>query len=175
MEAWEGGGSLDVLASGGRAQRLGQDLIDAPGGRNGRAWPGLRGSSAGAQEVGVERPARGGDRERWSPGGLCRNREEEQAWLADDAGREGRPGKHVRAAGPEPGPPPFSAGLIGEEDAGQAGPAGGKGVVEPADGPQIGTRAGAEGTREQIEFQTELCPARSEKNGWAWECQTWRV
>ena len=39
----------------------------------------------------------------------------------------------------------------------------------------LGSPAGAEGTREQIEFQTELCPARSEKNGWAWECQTWRV
>lgn len=88
----------------------------------------------------MERPARGGDRERWSPGGLCRNREEEQAWLANDVGREGRPGKHVRAAGPEPGPPPFSSGLIGEENTGQAGPAGGKGVVEPGDGPQMGTR-----------------------------------
>ena len=73
-------------------------------------------------------------------GGLCRNREEEQAWLSDDAGREGRPGKHVRAAGPEPGPPPFSAGLTGEEDAGRAGPAGGKGVAEPADDPQMVTR-----------------------------------
>lgn len=106
MEAWEEVGSLDVLASGGRAQEAGTGLDGRALGpeRPGLAW--LRGSSAGAQEVGVERPARGGDRERWSPGGLCRNREEEQAWLADDVGAEGRPGKHVRAAGPEPGPPP---------------------------------------------------------------------
>lgn len=142
MEAWEGGGSLDVPASGGRARRLEQDLTDAP---RGPEWPGLawppglqrqrRGSGSGSGG-----PARGGDREPLEPGGLCRNREEEQAWLADDAGREGRPGKHVRAAGPEPGPPPFFAGLTGEEDPGQAGPAGGKGVAEPADDPRMVTR-----------------------------------
>lgn len=92
MEAWEGGGSLDVLASGGRAQRLGQDLTDAPRGpeRPGLAWPpGLqrRGSGSGSGAAGAGR-----GQGRWSPGGLCHQSEEEQAWLADDVGR-GRGGR----------------------------------------------------------------------------------
>lgn len=73
----------------------------------------------------MEEPAGRGQGELGAEAAVCRNREEEQAWLPD-AGREGVAGKAREGSGAGTGPPPFFGGLTGEEDAGtgQAQPVG---------------------------------------------------
>jgi hypothetical protein len=77
-------------------------------------------------------------------------------------------GKHVRAAGPEPGLLPSSEACLGEEEEGywiRTGPAGGKEAAELVDTLRQRSKspAGAELTREQMDFETEQ---------WTAGCQT---
>lgn len=105
-------GSPDVLSS------VGHDFPSLAAGPTcprgpGAAGPGLQGSSAGLRKWEWREPAGGGGRELWEQRPACRNRDRGRGTglAASTQGGRGWPGKHVRAAGPEPGPPPFFSSL----------------------------------------------------------------
>ena len=89
---------------------------DVPLGPSARAWPGLQGSKSRAQEVGVEQAGLGAGTGSAGSRGSCRNRGRGTGLAAPMQGGRGRPGKHVRAAGPEPGLLPSSEAWPGGED-----------------------------------------------------------
>lgn len=135
---WGGGrgrkvGGLHVLGSGegsllspGPGTGLG---LTRPRGPSGRAWPGLQGSSAGLRKWEWSEPACGAGTGSSGSRGSCRNRGRGTGLAAPMQGGRGRPGKHVRAAGPEPGLLPSSEAWPGGEDC--RGRLGGKGAAEP--------------------------------------------
>lgn len=97
-------GSPDVLSS------VGHDFPSLVAGPTcprgpGAAGPGLQGSSAGLRKWEWREPAGGGGRELWEQRPACRNRDGGRGTglAASTQGGRGWPGKHVRAAGPEPG------------------------------------------------------------------------
>lgn len=98
-------GSPDVLSSGGHDfPSLAAGPTCPPGAGSGRAWP--PGLQRRAQEVGVERAGRGrGQGALGAETGLSQSRRGGRGTglAASTQGGRGCPGKHVRAASPEPG------------------------------------------------------------------------
>lgn len=137
-DGWRPGrkvGGLQVLGSGGSnllSPGPGTGLgLTCPRGPSGRAWPGLQGSSARLRKWEWSEPAFGAGTGSSGSRGSCRNhnRGRGTGLAAPMQGGRGRPGKHVRAAGPEPGLLPSSEVWPGGEDHGAR--LGGEGAAEP--------------------------------------------
>lgn len=133
-------GGLHVLGSGGSnlpSPGPGTGLgLTCPRGPSGRAWPGLQGSSARLRKWEWSKPAFGAGTGSSGSRGSCRNRGRGTGLAAPMQGGRGRPGKHVRAAGPEPGLLPSSEAWPGGEDG--RGRLGGEGAAERVDNAQMG-------------------------------------